>query len=323
MFEIGGLGMEMGRSNSYAGAMDTVGTEERAALVALLRARPEGMSWPEITAEVVETGSAVEVWDRLVPAALIARPDEPDPLESAAQDIAQWAGEGHIFRTILDPGYPARLRGIHQAPPVIFGRGTFRTPDQAVSVVGSRKASERGLSIATGVAHELVGLGVTVVAGLAVGIDTAAHRAALDAGGRTVAVIATGINKVYPAANRDLHEEIASRGLLVSQFWPDAPPQKHTFLMRNATMSGYGIATVVVEAGEHSGARAQARMAVEHGRPVILTDLVVARNQWAKALVGRPGVHVADSLAAVLEVVKELIEQTSALELELRRLVTA
>src|ERR1700744_4410475 len=98
---------------------------------------------------------------------------------------------------------------------------------------------------------------VTVVSGLARGIDTAAHRAALDAGGRTVAVIGTGIGRVYPAENRGLQNEIADRGLLISQFWPDAPPQKHTFLMRNATMSGYGLATVVVEAGEHSGARAQ------------------------------------------------------------------
>ena len=145
-----------------------------------------------------------------------------------------------------------------------------------------------------------------------------AHRAALDAGGRTVAVIATGIGRVYPAENRSLQEEIASRGLVLSQFWPDAPPQKHAFLMRNATMSGYGLATVVVEAGEMSGARSQARVAVEHGRQVILTDRVVDANEWAQNLVGRPGVHVAGSVAAVLDVV----EQVEAMWRELRRLVT-
>jgi DNA processing protein len=179
------------------------------------------------------------------------------------------------------------------------------------------------LAIAADVARELVSRGVTVVAGLALGIDTVAHRAALAASGRTVAIIGTGINRTYPAENRDLHEEIAACGLLLSQFWPDAPPQKHTFLMRNAAMSGYGLATVVVEAGEHSGARAQARMAVEHGRPVILTEMVVDRNEWAQALVGRPGIHVASSLRSLLAVVDGLIEERATVGDELRRFVSA
>jgi DNA processing protein len=92
--------------------------------------------------------------------------------------------------------------------------------------------------------------------------------------------------------------------------------------MRNATMSGYGQATIVVEAGEKSGARAQARMAVEHGRPVVLTDMVVERNKWAQALVGRPGVHVASDLRSMLSVVGKLIAQTADIDAELRRMVT-
>ncbi|GAA0398643.1 hypothetical protein Acor_34110 [Acrocarpospora corrugata] len=184
-------------------------------------------------------------------------------------------------------------------------------------------ASSQGLKIATNVARELAARSVTVVSGLALGIDAAAHRSALDAGGRTVAVIATGINKRYPAANHARHEEISEKGLLLSQFWPDAPPQKHTFLMRNATMSGYGIATVVVEAGETSGARAQARMAVEHGRPVILTDLVVTGNQWAKALVGRPDVHVATGIDEVMAVVDNLVQTDRVAGGTLQKLVMA
>lgn len=247
---------------------------------------------------------------------------EAEPLDSAAADIRRWMSQGHTFLTILSGEYPSRLRGIHQAPPVLFARGSLLPQDVAVSVVGSRKASDRGLDIAANVARELVTQGVTVAAGLALGIDTAAHRAALDAGGRTVAIIGTGINKTYPAANRDLHQEIASRGLLLSQFWPDAPPQKHNFLMRNATMSGYGLATVVVEAGELSGARAQARMAVEHGRPVILTDMVVSKNGWAQALVGRPGIHVASDLRSVLDVLTKLINEGMQVDAALRRLVS-
>jgi len=316
-------GMRIDRAPSYPDTMDESMRDEQAALVALLQTRPEGMRWPEITAEVLETGSAREVWQRLVPATLMGFPGQPDALESAAQDMGRWANQGSRLVTILDGDYPVRLRGIHQAPPILFARGTLIADDSAVSVVGSRKASDRGLAIAADVAHGLLSRGVTVVAGLALGIDTAAHRAALADSGRTVAVIGTGINKAYPAENRDLQEEAAARGLVLSQFWPDAPPRKQNFLMRNATMSGYGLATVVVEAGEHSGARAQARMAVEHGRPVILTDMVVERNEWAQALVGRPGIHVAGSLRSVLDVVDRLIEERTVVGDELRRFVSA
>ena len=260
------------------------------------------------------------VWERLVPPALVPPPGEPDPLDAAAQQIGRWGDRGWRLLSILDDDYPARLRGIHQAPPVLFARGTLVRDDLAVSVVGSRKASSRGLGIAAGVARELAARGVTVLAGLALGIDTAAHRAALESGGRTVSVIGTGIDRAYPAQNRDLQEEIAARGLVLSQFWPGAPPQRHNFLMRNATMSGYGLATVVVEAGEQSGSRAQARIAVEHGRPVILTSLVVERNDWARALVGRPGVHLAGHLQAVLDIVDHLIAEPAALGAALRRL---
>ena len=301
----------------YADGMTATGTEQ-AAVVALLQTRPQKMTWPDLMTEVVEAGSALEVWERLVPATLMGAPGGQDPIDAAAAEIARWQRQGLTFLTVLDSEYPSRLRGIHQAPPVLFARGRLISDETAVSVVGSRQASDRGLSIAAEVAQGLVLEGVTVMAGLAHGIDTAAHRAALDAGGRTVAVIGTGINRVYPAVNRELHQEIAQRGLLLSQFWPDAPAQKHTFLMRNATMSGYGVATVVVEAGENSGARAQARMAVEHGRPVILTELVVERNIWAKALVGRPGVHVATTLQQVLDIVGGLTRDRDIVEDALR-----
>jgi DNA processing protein len=138
-----------------------------------------------------------------------------------------------------------------------------------------------------------------------------------------VAVIGTGISRVYPPENAGLHEEIARRGLLLSQFWPEAPPQKHTFLMRNATMSGYCLATIVVEAGEKSGARVQARLAVEHGRPVILTDLVVERNEWARALAGRPGVQVASGLREAAKLIDELVAGQHDVSADLDRLASA
>ena len=167
--------------------------------------------------------------------------------------------------------------------------------------------------MARAISEALVSIGISVIAGLAAGIDTAAHEAALAKGGRTIAVIGTGINRHYPAANRRLQDTIAQRGLLLSQFWPDAPPQQHNFPMRNAVMSGYGIATVVVEADERSGARIQARMAVHHGRPVILTDMAVEATQWAKELTGRPDVRVASSLDDVVTVVRELVDRPAQL----------
>jgi len=200
---------------------------ERAALVALLRERPGRRSWPELTALVIEWGSAQRLRDTL------SRPGEPtldlvldqeaaeaDGAEQAASDIVEWERAGLTVLTVLDHEYPARLRGIHEAPPLLFARGALLEDDTAVSVVGSRKASPAGLDLARDIAAGLVDQGITVIAGLALGIDTAAHQATLEAGGRTVAVIGTGINQVYPAPNRELHQVIARRGLLLSQFWP-------------------------------------------------------------------------------------------------------
>ena len=279
--------------------------EERAALVALLRIRPSKLTWSDITTEVATRGSARAFWDELHPAGLFDEGDS-DALADAARDIASWRSASLGFLTFRDPDYPTQLREIHDMPPMLFHQGKLLTDEIGVSVVGSRQASTQGLEIARSVATGLADREITVISGLAKGIDTAAHQAALDAGGRTVAVIGTGITRSYPAENRTLQERIAHEGLVISQFWPDAPPTKHSFPMRNAVMSGFGRTTIVVEASEHSGARIQARKAVAHGRPVILTDLVVAANKWPHELIGRPGVHVAHSTAQIMSLVENI-----------------
>lgn len=169
-------------------------------------------------------------------------------------------------------------------------------PDpRAIAVVGSRKALPQGLRMAYNIASRLTGMDVTVVSGLAEGVDSAAHRAALEGGGRTVAVIGTGIDRYYPPKNRDLQEEIATRGMLLSQFLPGSPPTRASFPMRNAVMSGYAAATIVVEAGEHSGARIQVRYALQYGRPLIFPrELLV--NQRAQKFAERSGVYVVDNM---------------------------
>lgn len=297
----------------YAGSMSG-SVEEHAALVALLRELPKGERWSTVTELVLTRGSARAVWDDETSGTLISYPSRDTLLDQALQDVASWAAAGWLLLGILDAEYPARLREIHQAPPFLFAVGTLLADDPAVAVVGSRKASPRGLKTAAEIATALAGEGITVLSGLAAGIDTSAHTSALAAGGRTVAIIGSGITAYYPPANKDLQDEIARRGLVLSQFWPHSPPLPHNFLMRNAVMSGYGRATVVVEAGERSGARAQARMAVEHGRPVILTAQVVASNEWAQRLDGRPGVYTAASAGEVMEHVHHVLERDSQVD---------
>ncbi len=292
------------------------GDEERVALLALLDERPAlrderagATSSSTIASEVSLRGSAVAVWQQLHPPAL-AGVDEPDgPLDRARAQLSGWRDADFDLVTILDATYPLALRGIHQMPPILFVKGRLCFDELGVSVVGSRRASLRGLSIASNVAVGLVERGISVISGLASGIDTAAHQACLAAGGRPIGVIGSGINRVYPAENADLHQQVASRGALVSQFLPDAPPHKHTFGMRNATMSGLGRASIVVEAGEHSGSRIQARVGVEHGRPVILTDQVVAATGWARELQHRPGVYVAASTADMMGIVEDVVRE--------------
>jgi DNA processing protein len=123
---------------------------------------------------------------------------------------------------------------------------------------------------------------VTVVSGLARGIDTAAHSGALAAGGRTIAVVGTGITRTYPNENTQLCEEIAASGAVVSQFWPSAPPASYTFPKRNVTMSGIAQGTAVIDASATSGAKMQARYALEHGKKVFLLSSLVKRYEWAE-----------------------------------------
>jgi DNA processing protein len=259
-------------------------TEERAALVALLKTatRP----WREYADAIEERASASAVLEE--ERGLFAC----DELERAATELAGWERSGIQLRTVLDPDYPENLRMVYDRPPLIFISGSLQRSDgRSVAVVGTRRASVNGQTRARAIAEHLVGAGYTVVSGLAAGIDTAAHTAAIRHGGRTVAVIGTGLRRTYPPENAELQRRIASDGAVVSQFWPDEPPTPKSFLARNTTMSGLALATVVVEASHTSGARAQARLALEHGRPVFLPDSLLDQP-WARDFADRPGAHV-------------------------------
>jgi DNA processing protein len=252
-------------------------------------------------------GDAVGFWDEAAAGgALIPDPALEPLLAGARRDVELWLADGLRLTTVLDEDYPRRLLEVRETPPILFYVGRLEPADDGMSVVGSREASPEGLDLARYAAGQLADRGLSVISDLAAGIDAVAHRSALDAGGRTVAFIGTGITRAYPAQNRDLQAEIGERGLVLSQFWPVAPPSKQSFPMRYASMSGYGLATIVVEAGERSGARIQARLAVGHGRPVILAGAVARTTEWGRRLAGGPGVLVAecrDDLAAAIDTV--------------------
>jgi DNA processing protein len=171
--------------------------------------------------------------------------------------------------TLEDAEYPAGLRAAPLPPPFLLVRGDIRREDAlGIAIVGSRRASAYGLRIAETLGAELAGRGVTVVSGLARGVDTAAHRGALGVGGRTLAVLGSGIDVVYPPENRGLARQIEQGGALLAQFPMGTPPLPQHFPLRNRVIAGLTLGTVVVEAAERSGALITARCAAELGREV-------------------------------------------------------
>ena len=200
-----------------------------------------------------------------------------DDIDAAAEIGFAWRNNQEIL-TELDADYPDLLREIHDPPGVLFRRGTPDAresspvrrcdPERSVAIVGTRRATRYGVRQAEMLAGELARCGWTVVSGLARGIDAAAHRGALAAGGRSVAVLAGGLADIYPPEHRSLAEEIARRGWLLSETPPRVAPARGMFPQRNRIISGLSLGTIVVEAAERSGALITARHAAEQGREV-------------------------------------------------------
>jgi DNA processing protein len=284
--------------------------EDQAALIAWLR-RPK-VAWSAVTEQLEEWGSVrAAAAEEAAAQGSLFEATQPGDVERAARDLEHWERAGIRMISVLDPEYPSNLRMIHQRPPVLFLHGATDERDAtSVAVVGTRQASTRGLEQASELAAGLAERDVPVISGLAAGIDTAAHTAALAAGGRTVAVIGTGIDRVYPAQNAQLQEKIAAKGLILSQFLPGSPPTKTSFPMRNAVMSGYALATVVVEAAYRSGARMQARLALQHGRHVFLMRTLL-EHDWARDYAQRPGTTITDNADDVLAGLQRLAAQST------------
>jgi DNA processing protein len=229
--------------------------------------------------------------------------------EQARAEVARAEREGVSIVTSGDPAYPPRLRRIYDYPPLLYIKGTLTPEDVPVAVVGSRNASPYGRYVTERLCRELAHRGVTVVSGLARGIDTCAHRGALSGRGRTIAVLGCGIDVVYPPENRKLHGEIVAGGAVVTEFPFGTEPDRPHFPARNRIISGLSLGVLIVEAGEKSGSLITAQCALDQGREVFAVpggiDLPGSRGT-NKLL--RQGAKLVESAEDILEEILPQLE---------------
>lgn len=225
--------------------------------------------------------------------------DRLEYAQSNGLDIVVWG----------DENYPVRLDEIMDPPPVLWIKGTLEPTDQfAVALVGSREASSNGLSLSRRLAREGALKGLTIVSGLAKGVDAQAHGGALEVGGRTLAVLGCGLDWVYPKENTRLYEEIAANGALISEFTPETKPLPANFPRRNRIIAGLSLAVVVTEARERSGALITARLALEMNREVMALPGPVGLDsaKGANKLI-KSGAALVESMDEVLKEIKPVL----------------
>jgi DNA processing protein len=202
-----------------------------------------------------------------------------------------------------DARYPARLATIYDPPPLLWCRGDpARLDVPAVALVGARAASAYALEVAEQLGEGLARRGLTVVSGLARGVDAASHRGALAGGGATIAVLGSGADVIYPSEHRELAEAIAAAGVVLSELPPGSTPRPEHFPLRNRIISGLSMAVVIVEASERSGSLITARMALEQGREVMAVpgNVLTPRNRGSHALL-RDGAKLVEGVDDILE----------------------
>lgn len=235
---------------------------------------------------------------------------------SLQQEMARIAQVGAEVLTWEDPRYPANLRQIPDAPPLLYVLGSVLPQDEwAVAIVGTRRATLYGKEVTRRLAYGLARNGITVVSGLAHGIDAVAHRAALDAGGRTIAVLGSGVDFIYPAEHRPLAQQIQEHGALLSEYPLGTKPEAQNFPPRNRIISGLSLGVVIAEAGAHSGALITADYAAEQGRDVFAVpgNILNATSAGCNQLIrdgARPVLEVEDILEELN--LRQAVEQAEA-----------
>lgn len=300
--------------------MNSIPQSELAQLLAMSTSQNKKVSTFKLIDEIRHSGGISAVWNDRYSNTLFEDEINRKLLENANDVISRSKSAGFRMLSCFDSDYPEQLTGIHEMPTVIWIKGILKVETKALSIVGTRTPSEWALSYVANLVEGLKDSEITIVSGLASGVDTCAHTEALKNGLRTVAVLGNGLDISYPSQNVHLQNKIAQEGMILSQFPPGFSPTKFSFPMRNAVMSGYSRSSLIVEAGEHSGTRIQGRLAIAHGRSVILTQRVVEQTLWAKELSKHQGVFVAQNVSEAVDlaleysqpvpqVVRELISQ--------------
>lgn len=235
--------------------------------------------------------------------------------EQVEADLEKARSLGVAILPFTDPSYPARLLTIYDFPPLLYVRGELRADEACVAVVGSRAASTYGRYTAGRLSRELAMRGVTVVSGLARGIDTAAHQGTLAGKGRTIAVLGCGLDVTYPRENGELLEEIARRGAAITEYPFGTPPSATHFPARNRIISGLSLGVMVVEATEKSGSLITARLALEQGRDVFAVpgSIDAAGSRGTNRLI-REGAKLVSSVDDILEEILPQLEWKDPLE---------
>jgi DNA processing protein len=217
-------------------------------------------AWKASPADLAEAGLGRKVIERVIQAR-----EEVD-LTKLWEKIES---QGIKILTWQDESYPGRLKEIDQPPPVLYIRGEYLPDDLfAVAIVGTRRVTAYGRQITEEISSFLAANGITVISGLARGVDAIAHQSTLKAGGRTIAVLGSGVDKIYPPEHRGLAEQMMERGAIISDYALGTPPDASNFPPRNRIISGLSLAVVVIEAGETSGALITAEFGAEQGREV-------------------------------------------------------
>jgi DNA processing protein len=231
------------------------------------------------------------------------------------EEIERARDAGIAIVPFTNPNYPARLRTIADPPPFLYVKGNILTDDdKAVAIVGSRSASEYGRRVARDLARGLVSLGFTVVSGMARGIDGSAHESALQAGGRTIAVLGSGVERAYPAEHETLYRRIGENGAVLSELPIGTRPLAFNFPARNRLISGLSLGVVVVEATEKSGSLITATLAVEQGREVFAVpgEVGSSRSRGAHRLI-RQGAKLVESVDDIIEeIAPQLLDRTGS-----------
>jgi DNA processing protein len=281
-----------------------------------------GMGPARVARLVAQCGSPEAAWhadafqlaaagvDARASAALLAARERLD-LEA---ELRRADDAGVTLLTLDDPGYPRLLRAIPGAPPLIYVRGALTPADDwAVAVVGTRSPTAYGREAAFQLASDLARSGVTIVSGLALGVDALAHSAALEAGGRTIAVLGSGVDQPYPSSNRGLARRIVEQGALVSDYPIGTPPAAANFPPRNRLISGLSRGALVVEAGARSGALITVEFALEQGREVMaVPGSIFSRQSGGTLRLLRDGaalITCAEDVHAALEMTADCVQR--------------